>query len=228
MRLRALTAALLATALVVPAAAAAGDGAPAKRSPRAAKKLRLVRFDDCSELVGFARRHAARVQPYYAPGGPVAFDTIAAPLPPSSGGAEGGASTDGVPTAAPAAPGAAVGNDSSSTNVQEAGVDEPDVVKTDGDTIFTIANGDLQAVDARSPQPKLLQTLELGGQGQTLLLHGNKLLVIGTKFVDQPAGSVGAAGNGVSPGVAPVPDYYYRPITILTEVDVGDPANMKM
>ena len=228
MRFRTFTAALLAAALVVPATAAAGDDAAAKRSPRAAKKLRLVRFDDCSELVGFARRHAARVQPYYAPGGPVAFDTIAAPLPPSSGGAEGGASTDGVPTAAPAAPGAAVGNDSSSTNVQEAGVDEPDVVKTDGDTIFTIANGDLQAVDARSPQPKLLQTLELGGQGQTLLLHGNKLLVIGTKFVDQPAGSVGAAGNGVSPGVAPVPDYYYRPITILTEVDVGDPANMKM
>src|SRR5215217_4853187 len=107
MRFRMFTAALLAAALVVPAAA--GDDAAAKRSPRAAKKLRLVRFDDCSELVGFARRYAARVQPYYAPGGPVPFDTIAAPLPPSSGGAEGGASTDGVPTAAPAAPGAAAG-----------------------------------------------------------------------------------------------------------------------
>jgi hypothetical protein len=62
------------------------------------------------------------------------------------------------------------GGDSSQTNVQEAGVDEPDTVKTDGNVIWAIENGALHAVDARAATPTLLSTLPLDeGYGTTML-----------------------------------------------------------
>ena len=226
MRKRPVTATLLVVALVLPVAAGVDSAVAAKRPSRAAKKLRLVSFDRCSELVGYARRYADRVEPFYSPAGPVATDTITAPLPPSAGGAEdsGGGQVTGAPATPTAAP---APSDTSTTNVQEQGVDEPDVVKTDGKTIYTVANGDLQAVDARSPQPRLLGTLELDDQGQELLLHGDKLLVIGTSYADVPAQEPAPAPGAPATTVAPVPSSYYRPITFLTEVDISDPAAMK-
>ena len=96
---------------------------------------------------------------------------------------------------------AGAGEDTSQTNVQEAGVDEPDTVKTDGKTIFALANGTLHAVNARSDTPKLLGTLELDqAWGATMLLHGNRMLVLGS-------GPLGAR---------------------MTEVDISDPARMKV
>src|SRR4051812_26997270 len=226
MRRRALTAAFLALALVFPVAVGVDSAAAARHSSRAAKKLRLVSFDRCSDLVGYARRHAGRVEPSYAPPGPVPSDTIVAPFPPSSGedaGVQGGQAT-GAPAAPTAAP---LPGDTSSTNVQEQGVDEPDVVKTDGKTIYTIANGDLQAVDARSPQPKLLGTLELDDWGQELFLHGDKLLVIGTRYVDSFPQEPAPAPGVPATTVAPVPSGYYKPVTFLVEVDISAPAAMK-
>ena len=58
---------------------------------------------------------------------------------------------------AEAAPGAgAAPDDTSQTNVQEAGVDEPDIVKTDGRVIWALEGGRLNAVDARAARPRLL------------------------------------------------------------------------
>ena len=53
------------------------------------------------------------------------------------------------------------GVDYSGTNVQETGVDEPDIVKTNGETLFAIANGRLNAVDVSGAKPRLLDTLQL-------------------------------------------------------------------
>jgi hypothetical protein len=54
MRKRPVTATLLVVALVLPVAAGVDSAVAAKRPSRAAKKLRLVSFDRCSELVGYA------------------------------------------------------------------------------------------------------------------------------------------------------------------------------
>ena len=48
----------------------------------------------------------------------------------------------------------------SSTNVQEAGIDEPDIVKTDGKRVFAIADGKLYALDAGDGAPKLVGSLD--------------------------------------------------------------------
>ena len=205
------------TLLLLAAAVAALTVLPGPAGAASKSKHRLQKFGSCSRFVHYARRHAINELRTRGVPAPAPLPVVRTPAPNQQ-------TVQGE--AAPIAGGDA-GQDFSGTNVQEAGVDEPDVVKTDGKTIFTVANGDLQAVDARSPQPKLLQTLELSDLGQQLLLHGAKLFVIGTRYFDDGSGPPTPAPGGPAPAIAPVRYSYYRPITFLTEIDVSDPAAMK-
>ena len=94
---------------------------------------------------------------------------------------------------APAAAGAdsgaraAAAPEHSGTNVHEAGVDEPDLVKTDGRRIITVAGGTLRVIDAASRQVTGTLPLPTGDTaprwpyrtaGVDLLLHGDRALVL--------------------------------------------------
>ena len=142
--------------------ALAVTAAPAAAKPRAAKRLKA--FSSCETLVGYATRHVPPRPPM----------PVAPPMEDS-----GGSVPDRAALPTPAAGDAP--EDTSQTNVQEAGVDEPDTVKTDGKTIFALANGTLHAVDARADAPKLLGTLALEEfGGATMLLRGDRLFVLGS------------------------------------------------
>ena len=107
----------------------------------------------------------------------------------------------------------------SGTNVQEEGVDEPDLTKTDGRTLFVAANGRLSAVDVRQRSPRLLDTLRLAqGWSHELLLHGTRVLVLSQ-------GSPGAVPGGRMGLIAPWP---YPSRTTVTEVDARDPARLRV
>ena len=210
-----------------------------------ATKLRAKPFSSCARLVKYARRHAKKELrvangPVVAPGSGLPEDSRGPSPSPGAGG-------DGQSTGAPEAAPPPATDDTSGTNVQEQGVDEPDFVKTNGDTIFALANGRLNAVDARAATPKLLQSLDVGVYGGELLLRGKRLLLIsyapspveilppqpGSQGGPQgqpdsappPDSGGGGSGSGVavSPGIA-----YYRPATLITEIDVTDPADMKV
>jgi len=139
----------------------------------------------------------------------------------------------------------------SGTNIQEAGVDEPDIIKTDGRRIVAIANAQLLVIDVTGPAPVLRGRLALEGDGQQLLVRGDTALVTATVAAGAPEqGSTSApsaasprqtAGAGPAPGPAPpVPPppppppggsapsigrpSDFRQATRLTEVDLGDPA----
>ncbi|MBB5955980.1 putative secreted protein with C-terminal beta-propeller domain [Saccharothrix tamanrassetensis] len=102
---------------------------------------------------------------------------------------ENGRATAGTPKAAPSADRAAP--EHSGTNVHEAGVDEPDLVKTDGRRVVTVADGKLRVVDVASRE--LTGTLDLpAGFASQLLLHGDRALVI--------AGSSMMLERGLVPG----------------------------
>jgi uncharacterized secreted protein with C-terminal beta-propeller domain len=127
----------------------------------------LVAFDSCDGAVAELRRAA---EPYvfaygFGWGGRMAVDL---PL----GAAEDSQRAAPVPGAAKtAAP------EHSTTNNHEVGVDEPDLVKTDGKRIVTIADGKLRVVDVASR--KVTGTLELtGGFPTQLLLEGDRALVV--------------------------------------------------
>jgi hypothetical protein len=174
--------------------------------PAEAKQVRLKAFRSCSALVDYGRQFAARGP---GAGPPTPFVGVGdLPVPPLR-------RDGGLPPPMPDVPAAEgdSGGGESGTNVQELGVDEPDVVKTDGGRIFAVAGETLRAVDPDGPG--LLDSLELAGYGHQLLLHGDRLLVIAQ---DAPLGARAS--------LSPVESF--DEVVALVEVDVSDPANLRV
>jgi hypothetical protein len=223
MRRAVILAALLALIGSTVATADAGAIGPRAR----AMKLRLKPFMSCQRLVKYARHNVKRELRYPAgPAVPPAAPPPFAQAPQGVGGStNGGQGTSSGPEAAPPP---SPGSDSSQTNVQEAGVDEPDFVKSDGTHLFVVSGNHLNAVDARAATPKLLGSLKLGDQyGGEMLLYGKRLLIF--SFALSPVEPMPAppVQNGDGTGVSSEPSYY-RQATQITEVDVSDPADMRI
>src|SRR5262245_59884031 len=148
---------------------------------------RLVAFDSCDDALGQIRSASQNAVGPYGFGNSYGFSVEdgLGPVPP-------------VPQAA-APPGANTGDRSatgasssvpsggtpahSDTNNQEAGVDEPDLVKTDGNRILVVHNGVLNVIDAASHQ--ITGTLSLAPSNDPLryspadlLLSGDHALVL--------------------------------------------------
>lgn len=82
------------------------------------------------------------------------------------------------------------GGDHSSTNIQVEGVDESDMVKTDGDYIYSIFNGQsVKVADIRNPQ-KMKVAAEIKTDDDfypsQLFLHDDLLVVLGEKMIRYP------------------------------------------
>src|SRR6516164_1974430 len=106
--------------------------------------VRLTSFHGCGEELAALRRAAeASVGPYGLPG--LASSVNGAVYPVAAAGASQAAAGTGAAAAAPAAVPAYSG-----TNDYVAGVDEPDLVKTDGRRVVTVASGVLEVIDAAS------------------------------------------------------------------------------
>ncbi|HMM49700.1 MAG TPA: beta-propeller domain-containing protein, partial [Miltoncostaeaceae bacterium] len=98
------------------------------------------------------------------------------------------------------------GRDHSGTNLQEGGVDEPDIVKTDGQRLYTLTDGVVRALEvAPGSAPRPLGTLDLTSIGaQSMMLVNGRLIVFG-----QSAGVFGQSAGvfGQSAGIArPLPE----------------------
>ena len=136
-------------------------------------------YTSCSDLLSGLRAHAAaHVGAYGWPAQYGGYDNMKAPV--------------AVPAPAAASAGSPTGT--STTNVQEIGVDEPDIVKTEPGRVVTITQGTLRVIDDATRS--VLGTLDLsayeGWQSAQLLVAGNSALVI-----------LGATGYG--PIYAPIP-----------------------
>ncbi|MGZ5400050.1 MAG: beta-propeller domain-containing protein, partial [Nocardioides sp.] len=72
------------------------------------------------------------------------------------------------------------GSSATGTNVQEVGVDEPDVVKTDGELLVRTRDGDLQVHDVTGPTPVEVADVDLPSSGGApeLLLVGDRVVVV--------------------------------------------------
>jgi uncharacterized secreted protein with C-terminal beta-propeller domain len=186
-------------------AAALGGSTADSADARALKSSRLQAFGSCGQLLGHVKRKALPLVGAYGVG---AGDLAMATTAPEA--------------AANRASGGTAGVDFSTTNVQEEGVDEPDLVKTNGSHVFVVRNDRLFAVDVRAKRPKLVGSLALnqGWGGHELLLHGDRLLVLtrgGGQVMPMP---------GI--GIARMSMPYLASETTLTEVSVADPGNLKV
>jgi len=205
-------------AVVATLAFAAAAGLASEASA-AAKTRRLAAFQSCPALLSYAKAHAAPYVTGYGFG--QAPSSLPGRLVPGVAAASGKVASSAAAGAGAQTPSAAPqqGVDYSGTNDQEQGVDEPDIVKTDGDTLYTVDGNQLEAVDVSGSAPKLLDTLTLtSGTNPQLLLYGNHLLVLsqgGYLFEPLPA----------QPAAIIAPQ---SSSSILTEVDVTDPAHMNV
>jgi hypothetical protein len=199
--------------------------APASAGAASKRKHRLAAFGSCSRFVHYARRHALNELKTRGTPTPMGIPFPVRSPQPMMDGTQQTVQGEAAPTA-PAA-----GQDFSTTNVQESGVDEPDAVKTDGKRIFVAQNGRLNAVDARSNPPKLLGSIPLDGYGHQLLLSGERLLVMS----GQPIVYDVVAPQPVTitdPGATAAQTALSPPMGIqgstLTLVDVSEPSAMKV
>jgi uncharacterized secreted protein with C-terminal beta-propeller domain len=203
--------------------------APALASLHPSAAGRPTAFASCPALVGYAQSHFADTkglpeQPLQAvatatsPANPIG-KSASASTPSAAAGAAGSGSASGSSTPA-----------YSTTNDQEPGVDEPDIVKTNGSTIFTVTGNKLYAVNVDGGTPQLVGSLALGdltGNAQ-LLLSGSTLLVIADRTplafpLQEPA-----LGNGAARPAIVTSPYFFGGQTVLSEVDVSNPAAMSV
>jgi uncharacterized secreted protein with C-terminal beta-propeller domain len=220
---------LVAPAVLALVAVAGHGAAPAAAAQRSA--ARLARFDSCAELTSYARSAVRRTR------GSIGVPTrvgseppVPLARPPAAGDrpSADGAAAPVAATSPAVAEGGVLGE--STTNVQEAGVDEPDLVKSDGRRLFALANGSLHAIDVTHDTPALTGSLALEGSAAELLVRGDRVLVIGAAAMPAPPPGPGRLPG---PGLPPVAS---APSTLgaggqqvqLTEVDVSDPARMRV
>ncbi len=99
----------------------------------------------------------------------------------------------GAPKAAPAPPASATAasaprarfetasSDYSATNIQVQGVDEADIVKTDGKYLYTLSRGSVLILSAEPPG-RVLSRVEPGGTVEELFVQGDRLVVLGQEY----------------------------------------------
>jgi len=152
--------------------------------------------------------------------GGAAEDRAAAPAAPADGDAAAGGKASGDS----AGPGNSTGEQSkehSSTNTHEAGVDEPDLVKTDGARVISIADGVLRVVDVASRKQTAAVTLP-GGYATQLLLSGDRALVLTAAGMAMDGGiAPGKVVPDTSPPVKPMPTGYGAQLALVDLTGAG-------
>ncbi len=188
----------------------AREPTPSNRVP-AAKTQRLHSFGSCQDVLRYMRRHGERI--VGSAGIPTSLGPVAAATDPVQPGLEQGTAGDPIRTGEP-------GVSFSGTNTQDAGVDEFDIVKSNGRVILAIAQGKLWAVSAGPGTPRLLGSLPVDhGFGHEFFWYGNRAVVISHGPMSfEPLPTVDA-GLRIGPS---------RATTVLTEIDVSDPSELRL
>jgi hypothetical protein len=140
------------------------------RTPAPTGSPRLVAYDSCAAAL---RQFKDRIMPHVGPYG-LDFGGRGEVFTADEGRVVEDSAAGKV--AAPAAP--AQDGDHSTTNVHEAGVDEPDLVKTDGKRVVSIADGVLRVVDVASHTQTAAVRLDGPSYPTQLLVAGDRALVM--------------------------------------------------
>jgi hypothetical protein len=155
----------------------------------------LVTVDSCDALLDRLRTEGAeRVGPYGF-GGPIfGFDDVAVDVAEEEAGADGdsaGPATTRAPSSEALASDEATeggGQDFTGTNNQEVGVDEADLVKTDGRRLVVASGERLQVIDVEGETPRLVDTIRLpeGFYGSEMFLSGDTVLLMSSGWTNVP------------------------------------------
>jgi len=178
----------------------------------------LQRFDACFDvLTHFQTEAMARVGPYGLDGGGGFFPAPLAvedSVDVARADTEGGFDT-GEPATTVGSTEFREGVDFSGSNVQVAGVDEPDIIKTDGSRILAFANQTLAYVDVSSGTAQLMGTLFLPGWDHKFFMSDDVAIVF-------------ARGDGFAVPFAEESNIvpYGGPKTLVFQIDLSHPDEL--
>jgi uncharacterized secreted protein with C-terminal beta-propeller domain len=224
------------------ALAGCNESAPVDPGATGASKAYLTSFTTCEEvdtyLSDVVSEAAARAWAYnYGYRDVVGGDFGAPTSTPDA--AEGGAGDGDTPPAAP--------EEYTDTNVQEEGVDEPDLVKTNGQHMFVVNGETLHILDAwPAEEAHEVATFPLPGWGENMFLAGDRVVVFSSIWTgehpstgggEEPGRSEPGFDGGAEPDEAlppegevptpdpdPLDDGVWFSGTRVTVIDVSDPA----
>ncbi|MEM5814482.1 MAG: beta-propeller domain-containing protein [Candidatus Aenigmatarchaeota archaeon] len=109
----------------------------------------------------------------------------------------------------------------STTNIQVAGVDEPDIVKTDGKYIYASSWDRLTIVDAYPADwMKTVSTIQFNGSVSNMFVNKDRLVVFGNAYGYMPY-----LGRTAGAPITDMPYYYPSPNAFVYVYDISDRAN---
>ncbi|MCK9631654.1 MAG: beta-propeller domain-containing protein [Methanoregula sp.] len=210
----------LAVATLVIAAIIAAGCTGSTTSPAAGEIKKFSSADEIREYIEENTKLAAEADgDYYATGAVMARD-VAVGVPQSAV-AE---SAKGLTASAPSAGTGAT--DYSQTNVQVAGVDEPDVVKNDGRYIYVISGDTLTIVDAYpASTATIISKTTIDDTPKEIFVSGNRLVLFttGTSAISENDSPVSARQVKSLRSYIP-----YNPVTRAVFYDITDRKNPKV
>ena len=141
--------------------------------------------------------------------------------------------------AEPAASSEAASSDYSETNIQVEGVDEADIVKTDGEYIYVVSGGKVTILKAYPPEEaKVLSKISLNGGIMGIFINGDRLAVFENEYgiypiyggitVNESPSSSEATNDNITVDEAPrVPEpiIYEPPTTSIKVYDISNKEN---
>lgn len=225
---------LLALAAMTVGACGTGEGSVGTNTVR----FELAKAADCGDLLTRLRADAkAKVNATaesYMKQHP--FDAYGYGSAANAGGGAGGATSGG----GGAAGGAGAPQGHSETNTQVGGVDEADIVKTDGEHLYVLHGEELYVVDSWPPQSIAVEkSIGIEGMPYEMFVDGGKAIVFSRVALEEPespvvgvgggsnsgAGAPGGAGGGAgSSSSPPMSPHYYGAFTKITVIDVAAAA----
>ena len=181
-------------------------------SPHPSASRALMSFDACADLLDWTIEHALELVGPYGLDGYGAYPVFAEFSDVAGALDSAGGRVSEEQSASPNA----VTSDVIGTNLQEAGVDEPDLVKTDGRRIVTVSGSTLFVLSIDGDRLTLEGSIDLGFWTQDLFLDGDRVMAIADGGYDAVPFREDVIGtDGLS---APV----YTPVLTVAEIDISD------
>ncbi|MEG3585736.1 MAG: beta-propeller domain-containing protein [Actinomycetota bacterium] len=198
---------------------------------------RLVPFDSCDKLLSHLKEEASdRVGPYGLDnsGYPIWFNDGVFRADQPEIAVDSAMALDGaVPFSGEAESSSNTGS-FTGTNVQELGVDEPDIIKTDGDRILVINNGILSYIAVNGGNGSLTDQIEIksNAYGFELFIQGDRAFLLANgdnySYVDPMPDEDGVSIEDGEMAMEVMPPGYYKPTAQIIEVDLSDPFNLEI
>ncbi len=115
--------------------------------------------------------------------------------------------------------------DYSATNIQVAGVDEADIVKTDGEYIYTVSKNNITISRAYpAEKAKLLSRIKINGNLREIFIEGDNLLAFGARNIMSPLKNAEKpSGKKIAPEI--YPNSSYRDLTFVEIYNLSNRQN---